>query len=317
MKTINEDGRLLYKPIQVYLPTSMDAWWMQLSCRSLSSRRFLCRALRRNFLSFNRCSRRPFRRLCQSNTTLSAYLSRHVNKIVNNRLRARSEGRQSFSSCPDLLGSPHLSATWHIETTRVCPALILSNTEATLRRPMEAFWKLSFLRIMARPPALPVTLPSSPVPPAEPAYEGTPITSQRSLRQLSIFLLGGACLLASTAITRKAVWRRQLRVKPKFYEPNTNPHEYFSPFHDAIQALNLATMNCASVGVMAVGGIMWSFDVANLREAQASLRRRLNYDSIYGSEDDIPRNLSELIAKSGEMRIAEEEKEENNEEKKQ
>jgi hypothetical protein len=158
---------------------------------------------------------------------------------------------------------------------------------------------------MTRPTAPPVTSP--PRFPPETAYEGTPITSQRSLRQLSIFFLGGACLLASTAITRKAVWRRQLRTKPKFYEPNTNPHEFFSPFHDAIQALNLATMNCTSVGIMAVGGIMWTFDIANLREAQTALRGRLNYDSIYKSEDDIPRNFSELIAASGEMRIEYEE----------
>jgi len=53
---------------------------------------------------------------------------------------------------------------------------------------------------------------------------------------------------------------------------------------------------------------MWTFDIANLREAQASLRRRLNYESIYKSEGDIPRNFSELIAASGEMRIIEEEK---------
>ncbi|KAH7078225.1 hypothetical protein FB567DRAFT_595838 [Paraphoma chrysanthemicola] len=161
---------------------------------------------------------------------------------------------------------------------------------------------------MARPSPTPVTPP--PQPPPETVYEGTPITSARSLRQLSIFFLGGACLLATTALTRKAVWRRQLRVKPKFYEPNTNPHEFFSPFHDAIQALNLATMNCASVGIMAVGGAMWTFDIANLKEAQASLRGRLNYESIYKSEDDIPRNLSELIAASGQMRIVEEEEEE-------
>jgi hypothetical protein len=163
---------------------------------------------------------------------------------------------------------------------------------------------------MTPPTTTPVVAKSQP--PPEPAYEGTPITSQRSFRQLSIFFLGGACLLASTAITRKAVWRRQLRVKPKFYEPNTNPHEYFSPFQDAIQALNLATMNCTSVGIMAVGGIMWTFDIANMKEAQASLRKRLNYDSIYKSEDDIPRSLSELIAASGEMRIEYDEKDGNN-----
>jgi hypothetical protein len=72
-------------------------------------------------------------------------------------------------------------------------------------------------------------------------------------------------------------------------------------------------MNCASVGIMAVGGAMWTFDIANLREAQASLRSRLNYDSIYNSEDDIPRSFTELIAASGEMRIIEEGKEGSNE----
>jgi hypothetical protein len=72
-------------------------------------------------------------------------------------------------------------------------------------------------------------------------------------------------------------------------------------------------MHCTSVGIMAVGGAMWAFDIAGLKEAQASLRRRLNYDSIYKSEDDIPRNFSELIAASGEMRITYDEEEEGNE----
>lgn len=62
---------------------------------------------------------------------------------------------------------------------------------------------------------------------------------------------------------------------------------------------------------------MWSFDVANLREAQASLRRRLNYDSIYKSEEDIPKNFSELIAASGEMRITYEDEKNDDEGKKQ
>jgi hypothetical protein len=93
---------------------------------------------------------------------------------------------------------------------------------------------------------------------------------------------------------------------PKFYEANTNPHEYFSPFSDACQALNLATMNCISVGIMALGGAMWTFDIANLREARAVLRGRLNYDRIYQSEDDVPNTISDMIAASGQMRIIEE-----------
>ncbi|KAH8639325.1 hypothetical protein IG631_07095 [Alternaria alternata] len=156
---------------------------------------------------------------------------------------------------------------------------------------------------MSQPAAAPAKPPARA---AERAYKGTPVTSPRSLRQLSIYFLGSACLLASTAITRKAVWRRQLRVMPKFYEANTNPHEYFSPFSDACQALNLATMNCASVGIMALGGAMWTFDIANLREARAVLRSRLNYDRIYESEDDVPNSISEMIIASGQMRIIEE-----------
>lgn len=185
---------------------------------------------------------------------------------------------------------------------------------------MESIQKLPIIRMMTRSSSPPVnnsapqnSTQSSPPQgspplqsPPETAFERTPITSPRSLRQLSVFWLGSACLLASTAITRKAVWRRQLRVKPSFYAPNTNPHEFFSPMSDALQALNMATMNCFSVGLMLVGGTMWTLDIANLKEARSILRRRLNYDSIYRSEDDVPNGLGETLLRAGETRIVEE-----------
>ncbi|KAF2022127.1 hypothetical protein BU24DRAFT_417787 [Aaosphaeria arxii CBS 175.79] len=132
--------------------------------------------------------------------------------------------------------------------------------------------------------------PAKPSPAAKPkiAYETTPITSTRSLKQLSIFFFGAACLVASTAITRRAVHRRQLRKLPKFYEPNTNPHEHFSPASDALQALNLATMNCVSFGIMSAGGALWAFDLSGLKEMRAALRGRLGYEQIFRSEEDNP-----------------------------
>lgn len=185
---------------------------------------------------------------------------------------------------------------------------------------MEAIQKLPIIRMMTRssPPSVNNSAPqnspqSNPAPdstplqsPPEAAFNRTPVTSPRSLRQLSVFLLGSACLVATTAITRKAVWRRQLRTKPSFYAPNTNPHEFFSPMSDALQALNLATMNCFSVGLLLVGGTMWTLDIANLKEARSILRGRLNYDSIYRSEDDVPNGLGETLLKAGETRIVEE-----------
>ena len=184
---------------------------------------------------------------------------------------------------------------------------------------MEAIQKLPIIRMMTRsssPPAnnSPQSSPPQSSPPQnspllqtppEAAFESTPVTSSRSLRQLSVFLLGSVCLVASTAITRKAVWRRQIRIKPSFYAPNTNPHEFFSPMSDALQALNMATMNCFSVGLMVLGGTMWTLDIATLKEARSVLRKRLNYDSIYRSEDDIPNGLGETLLKAGETRIVE------------
>jgi hypothetical protein len=56
---------------------------------------------------------------------------------------------------------------------------------------------------------------------------------------------------------------------------------------------------------MALGGAMWTFDIANLTEARAVLRKRLNYDRIYQSEDEIPNSISEMISASGQMEIRE------------
>ena len=170
---------------------------------------------------------------------------------------------------------------------------------------MEAVQKLPIARIMTRSPAPPSSPPARP--PPESAYESTPITSARSLRQLSVFFFGATCFLASTAITRRAIYKRHLRLKPSFYAPNTNPHEYFSPLHDALQALNMATINCVSLGTMGLGGTMWAFDIANVKEAQARLRGRLNYDAIYQNGEAVPESILDLLVASQETVIEEEE----------
>lgn len=61
---------------------------------------------------------------------------------------------------------------------------------------------------------------------------------------------------------------------------------------------------------MALGGAMWTFDIAGLAEARSVLRRRLGYDRIYRSEADVPNSVSEMIRQSGEMRVREEERDE-------
>jgi hypothetical protein len=78
--------------------------------------------------------------------------------------------------------------------------------------------------------------------------------------------------------------------------------------HDAIQALNLATMNTVSLATMLLGGTLWSFDISGLQEARLALRGRLNYDAIYQSGEDVPESIMDLLKASGEMTVAETDK---------
>ena len=55
---------------------------------------------------------------------------------------------------------------------------------------------------------------------------------------------------------------------------------------------------------------MWTLDIANLREARGILRRRLNYDSIYSTEDEVPNGLGETLIKAGEVRIVQDKEDE-------
>lgn len=61
---------------------------------------------------------------------------------------------------------------------------------------------------------------------------------------------------------------------------------------------------------------MWTFDIANLKEAQTSLRGRLNYDRIYQSEEEVPQTISEMLQASKEM-IVHDENEASDDDKKQ
>ncbi|CAI6335593.1 unnamed protein product [Periconia digitata] len=179
----------------------------------------------------------------------------------------------------------HNQSTDARNTSKPLQTLISSLTMTTPTRPQAT-------QPQSQPPSSP---PSSP----PTVYEPTPWTSPRSLRQLSIFCLGATAFLASTALTRRSIHRRSLRLKPQHFSPNTNPHEHFSPLQDAIQALNLATLNCVSVGIMGLGGTLWAFDVSGLSEAREALRKRLDLDTVYGGQAG-PEGILELLKASQE-----------------
>ncbi|KAM0508174.1 hypothetical protein ACHAP8_000384 [Fusarium lateritium] len=104
-------------------------------------------------------------------------------------------------------------------------------------------------------------------------------TWERSFRQMGLLLTGAGFLAASVAVSRRSVLRMRKDSFPKFYYSNRNPVTVDMGERSflAAQALGLATLNVMSFGVMLVGGISWSFDLASVEElrerTQAAVRR--------------------------------------------
>lgn len=95
---------------------------------------------------------------------------------------------------------------------------------------------------------------------------------QRKLKELSLLALGAGFMLASVAVTRRAVVRRQREAIPRFFHiSHQAPGSVDSGERStlAAQALGLATLNVASFGVFLFGGISWAFDLCSMAELQA------------------------------------------------
>jgi len=64
---------------------------------------------------------------------------------------------------------------------------------------------------------------------------------------------------------------------------------------EAFEALNIATINVASVGIMATGGLLWAFDISSLDDMRRKVRS--NWGAA-GSRDDseVEEELEEWFA---------------------
>jgi hypothetical protein len=131
------------------------------------------------------------------------------------------------------------------------------------------------------PPPAPAAIPPPP-PPSEPPKEEAPAAAaaaeprnetKRFLKQLALPAIGGAFLLLSMRLTRRSTIRRRLATVPPFYHPNNQPP--VNPPNgalDAVEALQLATLNVFSVAMLLVGGGAFALDVSNIEDLRARFR---------------------------------------------
>lgn len=100
------------------------------------------------------------------------------------------------------------------------------------------------------------------------------IFSSRSLRQFGLYTAGAGLFAASMMITRRSIVRKYYRDIPKFFTSSYPANVEVNGALDALEALNLATINICSVALMMTGGMLWAFDISSLDDVKK--RRQLN-----------------------------------------
>lgn len=147
--------------------------------------------------------------------------------------------------------------------------------------------------------------PPKSAPAVEPPQPSTPATSHtshdpRTNRNKVIFGAGVAFFAFSLLITRRSFARKRLASNPAFYA-NAPAHQAeqaqkVSGAMEALEALNIATVNVLSLTMMATGGALWYLDINNMADARRVLRGGLGVDGTGKSEKDAEEEFEEWMA---------------------
>ncbi|KAF2453047.1 hypothetical protein BDY21DRAFT_357152 [Lineolata rhizophorae] len=126
--------------------------------------------------------------------------------------------------------------------------------------------------------------PPSPTPPPESTLSF--FTNARSRQQFGLFAAGATFTALSALVTRRALARRMQAARPAYYQQSNRPAG--APVdggREALEALNIASLNVASIALTLVGGGLWAFDVSSVEELRWRLRRGLGLEA-KGKEED-------------------------------
>ena len=120
--------------------------------------------------------------------------------------------------------------------------------------------------------------------------------SPRSRRQLGLFAAGAGFFALSTVITRRSIVRRYKASTPKFYHPSNHANYEINGALEAFEALNIATVNVLSVGMMLSGGLLWAFDISSLEDIRKKVRRTNMGVNTIRTDQDAEEEIEEWFA---------------------
>lgn len=115
----------------------------------------------------------------------------------------------------------------------------------------------------------------------------------RSRRQNGLFFGGIAFAALAVLVSRRAVSRKLLSAG-KLTAAGNNDAKVAGGL-DAAEALGLATLNVVGFGMAAAGAIAKIFDVADIEDLRAGVRRGVGFD-VYGGNEKADKELEEWVA---------------------
>ncbi|KAK2752680.1 hypothetical protein FQN54_008058 [Arachnomyces sp. PD_36] len=136
--------------------------------------------------------------------------------------------------------------------------------------------------------------PSQPPPQQSPSP--SPPSTQPRLNNSSKLLLAGATFFAlSSLITRRSLARKRVATIPPFYTTASYHRPPVNGAIEALEALNIATINVLSGAMLTVGAGMYGFGIETLEDMRRAVRGGLGIDGTGRSEQDLEEELEEWV----------------------
>ncbi|KAJ5116326.1 hypothetical protein N7456_000674 [Penicillium angulare] len=118
-----------------------------------------------------------------------------------------------------------------------------------------------------------------------------PPPSPRNNTNLKLLIGGAAFFSLSVWITRRASIKKQIACIPPFYTSSLFHQPKVNGAGEAFEALNLATINVLSFGMMTGGAVMYGLDINGLDDARRFMRVAMD-----GGVDDAGKSDEQLEA---------------------
>ncbi|KAK2749367.1 hypothetical protein FQN57_006299 [Myotisia sp. PD_48] len=141
----------------------------------------------------------------------------------------------------------------------------------------------------------PEAAPSQSQAPAPTQQHEKPFAPSQISNSSKLLIGGTAFFMLSAFITRRSLVRRQIAATPAFYTTASHHQPKVSGAMEALEALNLATINVVSVAIISVGAGMKISGIETLEDLRRKVRGGIGVDGTGRSEKDVEEDMEEWI----------------------